>query len=147
MGKNSKLRKVVEESKKKVKGTIPVDRSYLNDHLLFSWKYLCLNDCDFSYDRQERKYFDKLIRRFHSISTMTIGELLCGKGNKDSLRLHKIVFSETSRKQGFGLPNSVIKGEPYQFEVSQSEHGRVHGFFSGNTFYLVWLDPHHNLYS
>ncbi|ELU7233491.1 hypothetical protein SCL96_003408 [Escherichia coli] len=35
---------------------------------------------------------------------------------------------------------------PYQFAVSRNEHGRVHGFFIGNVFHVVWLDPHHRLY-
>jgi hypothetical protein len=31
--------------------------------------------------------------------------------------------------------------------VSANEYGRVHGFFIGNVFYIVWLDPDHKLYS
>ncbi len=35
---------------------------------------------------------------------------------------------------------------PYQFSLSSNEHGRVHGFFIDEVFYIVWLDPDHLLY-
>lgn len=32
-----------------------------------------------------------------------------------------------------------------QARISTSQGG-IHGFIIGNRFYVVWLDPHHNLY-
>jgi hypothetical protein len=37
--------------------------------------------------------------------------------------------------------------EPWQFSASTNEHGRVHGFIIGNTFFIRWFDPEHKLYS
>ena len=34
----------------------------------------------------------------------------------------------------------------WQFQLSANEHGRVHGFFIGNIFYIIWLDQDHKLY-
>lgn len=34
--------------------------------------------------------------------------------------------------------------EQFQIRVSRSK-GRVHGFILDGTFYIVWLDPHHNM--
>jgi len=46
----------------------------------------------------------------------------------------------------FHFPEQFLEQvECMQFRVSSSD-GRVHGFIVGNTFYIVWLDPHHNLY-
>jgi hypothetical protein len=35
---------------------------------------------------------------------------------------------------------------PYQFSLSTNEHGRVHGFFIDEVFYIVLLDPDHLRY-
>jgi len=65
-----------------------------------------------------------------------------------SLRCHGIVWLDTTEPNGFGIPNEdMLVNVPYQFQISANEYGRVHGFFSENVFYIVWLDPEHNLYS
>jgi len=47
----------------------------------------------------------------------------------------------------FGLPNEEqVVDTPYQFSLSSNEHGRVHGFLIDEVFYIVWLDPDHQLY-
>lgn len=47
----------------------------------------------------------------------------------------------------YELELMVRREAPYQFQIFANEYGRVHGFFSENIFYIVWLDPEHNLYS
>jgi hypothetical protein len=37
--------------------------------------------------------------------------------------------------------------DKYQLTISTNEHGRIHGFFILDVFYVVWLDPDHELYS
>jgi hypothetical protein len=64
-----------------------------------------------------------------------------------SLRYHPIKWRETTEPNGFGIPNEKeLVTVPYQFSLSTNEHGRVHGFFIEDMFYIVWLDPNHNLY-
>ncbi len=64
-----------------------------------------------------------------------------------SLRCHPIKWRETTEPHGFRIPNEKeLVTIPYQFSLSTNEHGRVHGFFIEDVFYIVWLDPNHNLY-
>ena len=47
----------------------------------------------------------------------------------------------------FGIPGEdQLVEKPWQFALSANEHGRVHGFLIQNRFYIVWLDPEHELY-
>lgn len=58
---------------------------------------------------------------------------------------HKHDFSKTAYK--YRLPIDVMEQNEEdccQFRISTA-HGRVHGFFIDSTFYIVWLDPHHNM--
>lgn len=76
---------------------------------------------------------------------MTVQELLSNRS--DSLRAHPIEWSGTS-ENGFGIPKEdEIVDKPYQFSIGSNEHGRVHGFLISNTFYVVWLDKEHQLYT
>jgi len=119
----------------------------LLDHDLlikFSYKYLDLHHHKFTIKDREPTYFFRLLQRLKDLSSFTVLELQTSRSK--SLRFHDIVWRDTS-ETGFGLPNEEQLFEtPWQFEVSVNEHGRVHGFFIGNVFYPVWLDPNHDLY-
>ena len=98
----------------------------------------------FKYSVCESKYFKKVLERLKNISNLSRMEL-CTTCSK-SLRSHAIDFnhkSVTENTFGFG---EDIDDEAWQFEVSENEHGRIHGYFVGNVFYIVWLDPKHDLY-
>jgi hypothetical protein len=57
-----------------------------------------------------------------------------------SLRCHAIDWNKVT-ESGFGFPNEdELVDKPYQFQLSSNEHGRVHGFFIDEVFYVVWLD-------
>ena len=76
---------------------------------------------------------------------MTVMEVLANRSS--SLRIHPIEWEQTSEKQGFANLNEQLQSlTPYQFHISSNEYGRVHGFFLGNVFFVVWLDPKHKLY-
>ncbi|QKQ77934.1 hypothetical protein FBB35_25410 [Nostoc sp. TCL240-02] len=75
---------------------------------------------------------------------LTDFRLLCKK--LGCSRCHPIKWEDT-REKAFGLPNEEqLVDIPYQFSISSNEHGRVHGFFIDEIFYIVWLDPDHLLY-
>ncbi len=38
-----------------------------------------------------------------------------------------------------------IKDECWQLGIN-NQGFRIHGYFIGNIFYVVWLDPNHNMY-
>ena len=89
-------------------------------------------------------YWLTLLDRLKALSSLTAQEFLANRNR--TLRCHKIKWEETS-ESGFGLPNEEQLVEiPYQFSLSSNEHGRVHGFFINETFYIVWLNSNHLLY-
>jgi hypothetical protein len=111
----------------------------------FSFHFLNHGHDKFNANSKKAPYFIKLIERLKNISGIEKSQLIT-YSNK-ALRCHLIKWERTTEK-GFGIPNEdVIVEEPMQFNISVNEHGRIHGFFIGNVFYIVWLDPDHKLYS
>jgi hypothetical protein len=111
----------------------------------FSFKYLKTDHEKFHWTDREITYWITLLDRFRNLSGLTAVELKIN-GSK-ALRCHPIDWVETSEK-AFGIPEEEqVVDTPYQFSLSSNEHGRVHGFFIGEVFYAVWLDPEHRLYA
>jgi len=112
------------------------------DCLTFSFKHLDLNDPEFKIDRCEGKWFIKLLERKKSYCTMTPQKI---KEGGKATRCHTIDWSQTS-KRGFNIPNLSYDIDERQLGISKNR-GRIIGFFVENLFYVVWLDPDHNLYA
>jgi hypothetical protein len=111
----------------------------------FSFRYLQNNNAKFSFNNRDARYFESLLLRLRDLSTLTVLEII--NNWSKSLRCHLIDWQDTTEPNGFGLPNEEqIVISAYQFQISSNEHGRVHGFFIENIFYIVWLDQNHNLY-
>ncbi len=110
----------------------------------FSFKYYHDGHSKFSCTEKEVIYWLTLLERLKALSSLTAQELLVNRSS--TLRCHPIKWEDTS-ESGFGLPNEEqLVDTPYQFSLSSNEHGRIHGFFIGEIFYIVWLDPDHLLY-
>lgn len=54
--------------------------------------------------------------------------------------LHPIDWDKTNTT----MPNGSYQCEYWQFRINKSK-GRVIGVMMDGVFYIVWLDPHHNL--
>ncbi|MEG4917538.1 hypothetical protein [Microcoleus sp. B7-D4] len=112
----------------------------------FSFRYYQDDKNKFSIGGRDAKYLASLLRRLRDLSQLNAQEII--NNQSKSLRCHGIVWKNTTELNGFGIPNEdILINIPYQFQISANEYGRVHGFFSENVFYIVWLDPDHNLYS
>ena len=112
----------------------------------FNFKHLFRTHPVFSYRNCDTQYFCGLLARLKALSRMTRSELV--NNRSDALRCHPIDFTTRSIGPGitgFGLGEDA-DDEAYQFNISQRAHGRVHGRFIGDIFYIVWLDPDHALY-
>ena len=136
-----------EEKKKKFsnpsKEFVSKEESHL-DFVKFSFKYLLINET-FKYSDRETGYFTSLIERLRIICGMPCQEFIISY--KKPLRNHYINWDDTSQSS-FGLPNEEqLVERPFQFGISANEHGRVIGFFIERTFYIVWFDPNHEVYS
>lgn len=111
----------------------------------FSFKYIDHQHDKFGFSEQNANYFCKVIERLKNVSSHTAIELQSGRS--PSLKAHCIDWSTTSEPDGFQNLNEQFQSfTPYQFAVSRNEHGRIHGFFIGDIFHIVWLDPSHQLY-
>lgn len=110
----------------------------------FSFKYTDFSKDKFKFDHCGGGYLTKLISRFKDLSSWCVGDFCANRS--DALRAHPIKWNKTTEKNGFSLPEHLKDSTPFQFQISRNEHGRVHGFIIGNTFFIVWLDPDHKLY-
>lgn len=124
----------------------PHPRTFDTQELRFSFKLidLCGNP-KFSINTCGANYLDAMLQRFCAVSSMTVQEFRACRSS--ALRSHPIRWQNTSEPNGFAHLNDQLQDEDaYQFELSANAHGRVHGLLLDNTFYVVWLDPNHNLY-
>ena len=81
------------------------------------------------------KWFLDLLDCLKIVNSKTIAEL------KTSMYdLHPIDWTKANTQ----APPSSAQCEYWQFRINKSK-GRVIGFFIDDVFYIVWLDPHHNL--
>lgn len=114
-----------------------------------SFNFKCLNSKGnkFKYQEQEKAYFNKLLDRLRDLSRMTRKDLMTSSlSHSKSLRCHPINFKDTT-ETSFGLPDKQdLYSDAWQFEITANQYGRVHGYFVGNVFYIVWFDPEHELY-
>jgi len=98
----------------------------------------------FEYAKCKVNYFLTLIDRFRAVCNMTRKDMW---RNRLPLKHHPIDFKKDKgiTEKSFDLGQDV-DDDAWQFSLTANEHGRVHGYFVGNVFYVVWLDPDHQLY-
>ena len=110
----------------------------------FSYKYFQCDHSKFSITGKDIDYLVAFLERLKNISSWKFMEFIAN--NSNALRCHPIDWQKSS-ESCFGLPKEdQLVDKPYQFSISSNKHGRVHGFFIEEIFYIVWLDPDHQLY-
>ena len=111
----------------------------------FSFKYFDSCNPKFGIDDCGDDFWMRLFGRLQDISRLSIDELF-GIRSK-SLMLKRINWEGSAEPDGFNINNKELFWEhSWEFRISVNEHGRVHGFLTGNTFCMVWLDPSHSLF-
>jgi hypothetical protein len=91
-------------------------------------------------------YFQSLLERMKQLSTMRVSELT--NRTNSTTRFHRIDWEPGKVSvTSFGIRGwKECDDDAWQFSITANEHGRVHGFLIENIFYVVWLDPNHQLY-
>ena len=108
--------------------------------------YCLLTNPKFTLNRCQAGYLDKLLERLKSLNAMTVKDFKETKSK--SIRAHTHDWSNTTEQQGFSSLNQQLRDLPgWQFKITSNDHGRVHGFFIDRTFFVVWIDPDHLMYS
>lgn len=113
--------------------------------ILFSFEFFDHDDDEVCPSRFVEEYTQALTRRLRVLCQWTVHHFQ-NKYEKN-IKNHIIEWRKTSRSMGFSrIPTEHKDAIAWQFAVAEHTHGRVHGFFIGNTFYIVWLDCNHLLY-
>jgi hypothetical protein len=124
---------------------IPEVKTPPDEDLRFSFKHLDFSNPKFHTDRCGNGYLERFLTRLRDVSKIKVTEFRTNRS--PALKSHRIAFEDTTEAAGFSNLNEQLRTEEaWQFEVTRNEHGRVHGLLVGETFYVVWLDPDHQLY-
>jgi hypothetical protein len=119
-----------------------------SDSILLSFKYLNLTHKMFpiSYALEIDNYLEKFLEKLKALSDEKPVQFKTQY--RKYWRNHEIDWSGTAVPRGFDNIPAHLKEDtqPFQFNITEHEHGRVLGFFIASIFYVVWLDPKHNLY-
>ena len=132
-------------SKSKLATTGQISKHEQHPQLCFSFRYFDPFDQELCPQTFQKGYTQALMNRLRDLSAWTVRQFEMSKDR--TLRIHKHDWSQTSRPHGFKhLPDHYRVYPGWQFCISLSKHGRVHGILVDNTFHVIWLDHHHALY-
>lgn len=118
-------------------------------NIVFSFRFFDEQTDDFALQQcaDKDQYLDVLIGRLRDVGTMTLHEFESNKSK--AIRSGKINWDNASHDCFHRVPRAYqvdAMNQAREFNLSVNEHGRVHGFLIGSTFYVVWLDPEHKLF-
>jgi hypothetical protein len=117
--------------------------------LVFSFKHLDLTHPKFQLDDCTAAYLRALLLQIKTYSEYTVEQFQ--NINHDDSR-HWNYWCDTTETDGFSNISEEIQDEyAWQFavfpksRVASERKWRAHGMLVDNVFYIVWLDPDHNL--
>ena len=109
-----------------------------SNKIVFSFEILDRNDYfDIGYDCVE--WLGDLLETMKQVSALTKTDLFSGRFK--TYRVHNHEKAKCPCK----IPSGIELKDMHQIRVAASKGG-IHGIFSDDVFYVVWLDPMHNLY-
>lgn len=113
-----------------------------NQKVLFSFESLERNEY-FNLDGTCVKWSSDLFDTMQKASKITMKEIHAGKysGKTSPFRIHR----HEDAKPPCSVPDNILLEDLWQIRISLSKGG-IHGLFIDNVFYVLWLDPQHNLY-
>lgn len=137
--KNSKIPKA-----QKIHESTPIIKRqqfrYTPSAIAFSFEALEWNEY-FNLDGTCVNWAFELIEMLKQVSAINKEDLLSGAYSKSTYRVHDHAKASPPSK----LPEGVELKDCYQIRISKSKGG-IHGVFYDNIFFVIWLDPLHNMY-
>lgn len=133
------------------------DISNENHQFVISNKYLCLSNKKYSLleindNRQAIQFYNDFYEKTIEYSKIENfkQKISSDRGYRKANHIHPIDWKDSRiRESNFNCLSKdlmeQIKGDCWQLGIN-NQGFRMHGFFVENIFYLVWLDPQHNLY-
>lgn len=134
----------IPKQKAKTPGRIKPTNTQVSkdDRILFSFARLESNEF-FNLDATCENWSKYLLSVMKDVSGISKHDINAGlfSGKHSKLRVHP----HTDASPPCPLPTDVELSEFYQIRFASSKGG-MHGVFIDNVFYVIWLDPHHNMY-
>jgi len=133
----------------KKKSKFPIDslsmetlRSRQNEKIIFSFRFLDFSNPAFNLGGICEKWYPELFNMLSDVSKLNRNELIIT--HDKVYRCHRHDWD--SLDYTFNFDDEFLKQiDCRQIRIAKSKGG-IHGILIGNTFYIVWIDPHHNLY-
>ena len=112
------------------------------DRMSFSFEKVELNKY-FNIDATCPSWPKDLFDTLQKASTISLKDIYDGKysGDTSPFRVHRHKNAEPPCP----IPEDIDLKEFWQVRISKTKGG-IHGTLIDNIFYVVWFDPHHNLY-
>jgi hypothetical protein len=117
-------------------------RNEKDNKIIFSFRFLDLMHEAFNLGGVCINWVNDLFFMLRDVSGITKKQLL--NEYREHYRPHIHKWSELDYSFEFS-EEFYEQVECRQIRIEKSKGG-IHGFLIGNIFYIVWLDPHHNLY-
>lgn len=127
--------------KENERNPIPKQRAFKKDDNNIKFSFQALDRTEyFNLDGTCSNWAADLFEMLKDISGHTVAEIVSG-GYQRKYRVH----NHERANPPSPLPDGVALKDCYQIRISTSKGG-IHGVFEENTFYVIWLDPLHNMY-
>ena len=133
----------------KNKSSFPIDsksieilRSREKEKIIFSFRFLDFSHPAFNLGGICEKWYPELFNMLSNVSNLNRHELIIT--HEKIYRCHNHNWDNLDYRFNFD-DEFLNQVDCRQIRISKSKGG-IHGFLIGNTFYVVWIDPHHNLY-
>lgn len=107
-----------------------------SEHMVFSLQSLVRNEY---FNMIDGNWASELLETLKNVSAMTKNEVVSRK--ERIYRFHSI----SGAKLPCVLPSNIRQEDMYQLRIAKSKGG-IHGVLSENVFYIIFLDPLHNVY-
>jgi hypothetical protein len=116
------------------------------EKIVFSFRFLDTKHKAFNCGGVDEGWFLHLFDNLTEISKLTMNEFIQQRQHYD---IHRHDFNKTAHHYNESVSEHILEQispeNMIQFRLSSSG-GRVHGIRYHNIIYIIWLDPHHNMY-
>ena len=138
------MSRIPVQSKPKLDRVIPSNKDFDKEKakVLFSFESLERNEY-FNLDGTCVGWSSDLFEAMKKASSITMKDIHAGlySGKNSTFRIHR----HDNAKPPCDVPHNISLEELWQIRISTNKGG-IHGMFVDNVFYVLWLDPQHNLY-
>ncbi|MDD3186395.1 MAG: hypothetical protein ACOX1S_05530 [Anaerostipes sp.] len=138
------MKKIPKAKSPKSKRISPenIENINISDKVVFSFSAIDKNEY-FNLDATCENWSLDLFDTMKKISDISLKDIYAKKysGKSSPFRIHQ----HDNAKPPCDVPKNILIDDMWQIRISRSKGG-IHGIFTDNIFYVIWFDPHHNLY-